>query len=85
MTPNKENNMTRNPVAAPDVQTGIEVQLIGADGNVFNLIGKCMKALRGSDLSSSEQVRISEAFMAEVADGDYNHALQTMTRYFEVS
>lgn len=53
------------------------VKLTGADGNVFNLLGLCHRASQGTDLNWKE-------FYAEATSGDYDHALQTMMKYFEV-
>jgi hypothetical protein len=64
--------------------TGVEVELTGADGNVFALIGDCRKALRRSGMGSEELSLFMDAFVAEATSSDYNHALDTIEKYFDV-
>ena len=60
-------------------QTGIEVKLIGEDGNVFNLLGICKR-----ELFRAGKGILWEEFFKEATSGDYNHALATMSKWFIV-
>ncbi len=60
-------------------KTGIKVKIIGADGNVFNLLGICRRAL-----SRAGKLELWDEFYWEATSGDYNHALATIVDYFEV-
>lgn len=60
-------------------KTGIKVKIIGADGNVFNLLGICRRAL-----SRAGKLELWDEFYREATSGDYNHALATIADYFEV-
>lgn len=60
-------------------KTNIKVALIGADGNVFNLMGICRRALQ-----KAGRMDLWDEFYREVTSGDYNHALAVMTDYFVV-
>lgn len=60
-------------------KTGIEVKIIGADGNVFNLLGICRRAL-----VRAGKIELWDEFYKEATSGDYNHALATIADYFEV-
>ena len=60
-------------------KTGIEVKIIGADGNVFNLLGICRRAL-----GRAGKIELWNEFYKEATSGDYNHALATIADYFEV-
>ena len=60
-------------------KTGIEVKIIGADGNVFNLLGICRRAL-----GRAGKIELWNEFYKEVTSGDYNHALATIDNWFIV-
>ena len=60
-------------------KTDIKVRIIGADGNVFNLLGICRRAL-----SRAGKIELWNEFYKEATSGDYNHALATIADYFEV-
>ena len=60
-------------------KTGIEVKIVGADGNVFNLLGICRRAL-----GRAGKIELWDEFYKEATSGDYNHALATIADYFEV-
>ena len=60
-------------------KTNIRVRIIGADGNVFNLLGICRRAL-----SRAGKIELWDEFYKEATSGDYNHALATIADYFEV-
>ncbi|UXR28784.1 hypothetical protein [Bacillus phage Nachito] len=62
-------------------KTGIEVQLFGEDGNVFNLMGIVSKAMRRNGISKDE----IEQFQNEVTSSNsYDEALQVMMRWVDV-
>ncbi len=58
----------------------ITVELVGQDGNAFNILGLVQKALKGADVSKAER----DAFFAEATSGDYNHLLATVTQWVNV-
>ena len=60
-------------------KTDIEVKIIGADGNIFNLLGICRRALQ-----KANRMDLWNEFYAEATSGDYNHALATIGEYFEI-
>ena len=60
-------------------KTSIEVKIIGADGNVYNLLGICRRALQ-----KVRRMDLWDEFYAEATSGDYNHALATIAEYFEI-
>jgi hypothetical protein len=57
----------------------IKVQLTGKDGNVFRVLGACVKAMRAADLDQTE----IDAFWKEASSSDYDHALQTCIRWLD--
>lgn len=59
----------------------VKVQLTGEDGNAFFILGKVMKAMRRSKVPAEEIQR----FQQEATSGDYDHLLQTVMRWVEVS
>ena len=61
-------------------KTNIEVKIIGADGNVYNLLGICRRALQ-----KARRMDLWDEFYAETTSGDYNHALATIAEYFEIN
>ena len=58
----------------------ITVQLVGKDGNAFNLLGICRRAMKCAHLPESE----IEAFTTEATNSDYDHLLITCTEWFNV-
>ena len=60
-------------------KTNIEVKIIGADGNVYNLLGICRRALQ-----KARRMDLWDEFYEEATSGDYNHALATIAEYFEI-
>jgi alkylhydroperoxidase/carboxymuconolactone decarboxylase family protein YurZ len=56
------------------------VQLTGADGNAFAILGKVQRAMRQAGATQEE---LSE-FFAEATAGDYDALLRTCMRYVEV-
>lgn len=59
----------------------IEVELLGEDGNAFAILGTVRRALRRAGVSEEERA----AFMAEATSGDYDHLLQTVMAWVEVT
>ena len=60
-------------------KTNIEVKIIGADGNVYNLLGICRRALQ-----KARRMDLWDEFYTAATSGDYNHALATIAEYFEI-
>jgi hypothetical protein len=60
--------------------TGIEIELIGQDGNAFNIMGIATKALKRNGHADLVSV-----YMEEAMAGDYDHLLRTTMKYFEVN
>ena len=60
-------------------KTNIKVRIVGADGNVFNLLGICRSAL-----GRAGKIELWDEFYKEATSGDYNHALATITDWFIV-
>ncbi|AVM47180.1 hypothetical protein C5Q97_04450 [Victivallales bacterium CCUG 44730] len=60
-------------------KTDIKVRIIGADGNVFNLLGICRRAL-----GRAGKIELWDEFYKEATSGDYNHALATIADWFVV-
>ena len=58
----------------------ITVELVGKDGNAFNILGICRRAMKRAHLPESE----IEAFTQEATSSDYNHLLITCTEWFNV-
>ncbi len=58
----------------------VTVKLVGEDGNVFSIMGRCQKALRRA---GAPQKHI-DAFLHQVTSGDYDHALQVVMEWFTI-
>ena len=59
----------------------IDVELIGQDGNIFNLIGIVSKELKREGVSKEER----EEFFAEITQqGSYDEALRTIMDWVNV-
>lgn len=57
-----------------------KLKLIGEDGNVFFILGKAVREARRAGWSEEK----IEKFQKEATSGDYDHALQTCMKYFDV-
>ncbi len=57
-----------------------KLELIHQDGNVFNIIGK---AVRAAKKAAWTQEKI-EKFTKEMTSGDYDNALRVVQDYFDV-
>ena len=79
--------MTVETPATPEEPTwpkypDVHVQLSGEDGNVFAIIGRVMLALKRAGVEPTER----DAFLEEVTHTEsYDHALQTVMRWVDVS
>jgi hypothetical protein len=60
--------------------TDAVVQLTGADGNAFAILGRVKRAIR-----QSNHPELADAFMQEAMTGDYDHLLCTCMRYVTVN
>lgn len=58
----------------------IHVELVGQDGNAYNLLGICTRAMRQAGLSREER----DKFFAEATSGNYDHLLATCMEWFNV-
>lgn len=59
----------------------IEVDLIGMDSNAFSIIASVRKSLRRAGV---DQEKI-DLFVQEATSGDYDHLLQTVTKWVSVN
>lgn len=58
----------------------ITIKLTGEDGNAFNILGICLRAMRRAGLYQAER----DAFQAEATLSNYDHLLATCMEWFEV-
>jgi len=63
------------------------VKLVGEDDNAFSILGRCAGVMRefygGQGMPQSEIQAKVEEFQAEATNGDYNHLLRTVLKYFK--
>ena len=59
----------------------VKVKLTGTDGNAFAIMGAVQKALRKAGVPQTEL----DAYFKESTSGDYDHLLQTASRWVKVS
>lgn len=59
----------------------IIIPMVGEDGNAFSILGRCLKAMRKANLEQSER----DKFQEEATSGNYDHLVQTVMKWFEVS
>ena len=57
-----------------------EAKLIGADGNIFNLMGIAMRALKEHDMRDEAKEMCARIFSSK----SYDEALQIIMEYVEV-
>jgi len=55
-----------------------KLSIIGRDGNAFAILGAAQRVAKANKLDW-------ETIRTEATDGDYDHLLRTMMKYFEVS
>lgn len=58
-----------------------ELPLVGADGNSFNILAWAKLSAKQAGWSKEK----IDFVLKEAMDGDYDHLLQTMMKYFEVT
>ena len=58
----------------------IHVKLVGQNGNAFNILAICLRAMRRAGLSQEER----DAFHKEATSGNYDHLLVTCMEWFDV-
>ena len=58
----------------------ITVELVGQNGNAFNILGICLRSMRRAGLSKEE----CDKFQAEATSGNYDHLLATCIEWFNV-
>jgi hypothetical protein len=61
-------------------QTGINVKLIGEDGNAFYILGKVSKALKENGYS-----HLVKQYKEEAMSGDYNNLLRVTMEYVNIT
>ena len=59
---------------------GIQVKLVGEDGNAMVVIGRIRRAMRRANVPSAA----IEAFTEEAMSGDYDHVLRTAMETIDV-
>jgi hypothetical protein len=58
----------------------VVVELVGQDGNAFNILAIVNRALKSYGIEKDER----DAFMAEARAGDYDHLLRTCMKWVTV-
>jgi hypothetical protein len=58
----------------------VSVDLVGKDGNAFNILGIVIKALKKAKVPKEE----IDQFVKEATSGDYDHLLATVMKYVQV-
>lgn len=58
----------------------ITVELVGQNGNAFNILGICLRAMCQAGLSQEER----DAFQKEATSGNYDNLLCTCMEWFNV-
>ena len=57
------------------------LELVGQNGNAFNVLGLAKRAAKKAEWSEEKL----DAFMKEAMSGNYDHLLQTCMEHFDVS
>jgi hypothetical protein len=74
--------MTVKPdLNAPNGMLRPEVGLVGEDGNAYNILAICQRAMREAHFPESDLTK----FYDEATAGDYNHLLQTAMLWCKVT
>lgn len=60
---------------------GLQVELIGRDGNSFSILGSVTKVLRKAGVSKEER----DEFLNEAMSGDYDHLLATVMNWVDIT
>lgn len=58
----------------------ITVQLLGQDGNAFNVLGLCKRAMERNHLPQEE----INQFIKEATSGNYDHLIATVMSWFDI-
>lgn len=58
----------------------ITVQLLGQDGNAFNVLGLCKRAMKRNHLPQEE----INQFIKEATSGNYDHLIATVMSWFDI-
>jgi hypothetical protein len=61
-------------------KTGIEVELIGRDGNAFMILGTVIKQTKRNKVSQE----VIDQYKKEATSGDYDNLLRVTMEYVEV-
>jgi hypothetical protein len=61
-------------------KTGIEVELIGRDGNAFMILGTVIKQMKRNKVSQE----VIDQYKKEATSGDYDNLLRVTMEYVEV-
>lgn len=59
---------------------GIEVQLLGENGNAFFILSRVQRALKAAGISRSER----DQYMEDAMSGDYDHLLSVTMNWVTV-
>ena len=59
---------------------GIQVQLVGTDGNAFTIIGKIMREMRNHGVNEKEINKYKKDSMS----GDYDNVLRTAIKWVDI-
>ena len=78
-TPGNEDNDPGDFAIIPNDTPPVE--LTNQDGNVFNILGICRRAGKKAGWNRDQIA----AFTQEATSGDYDKAIQTAMKYFDVS
>lgn len=71
---------TTKPVLDGPRYPMVVVQLVGQDGNAFQLIGRVRQALRRNRVPDA----VIEEFSTEAMSGDYDNVLATIMRWVSI-
>ena len=63
-----------------DKQNGIEVELLGKDGNAFMIMGLVVRAMKKAHVDPE----VIEAYQDEAMSGDYDNLLRVTGEYVEI-
>jgi len=61
-------------------KTGLDLSLVGQDGNAFMILGLASAAMKQGGVSD----QYWDEYYEKATSGDYNHLLRTTMDYFEV-
>jgi hypothetical protein len=66
----------------PKLTKHITVKLLGSSSNVYSSLSLCRKALMKSDVEDKEKVW--DFIRIKATSGDYDHAMQTLMKWFNI-